>query len=207
MLAPLGDVRAGSQAPGTRVQVGPLWVLPGAPCWAHPHALARHCPRWPDARGLTLRHAACHLHSPTWKPGCPAARPPSRLPSNWDSAARASSHVPARAPLGVRHTQQPRTPWGHAALTPDVQAPCVLGGARAQSGRCAGWTPGPVPATSTSQKRAGRSCPSSLRGHNPKSQATPGPPDAPVTPVQTPTERTWHTLADIVWETGTGLCP
>lgn len=112
-----GDVLTQGRALGTRVQVGPLWVLLGGLLEAHPHASAQQCPGGRDARGLTLRHPPVTSAAPPASHGCPTAPPP-----------------PSPLELGPAEARGAGTGFSGA-----------VGGAWAWPGRPVGRTSGPVP--------------------------------------------------------------
>lgn len=153
-------MRTRSQAPGTRARVGPLGppggLLPGSPA----------------RRGLTLRHPTCHLCSPTWKPRRPHSTATLLSPSDWDSGARAPHACPHALCSGSGRCAAASDPV--EARGAETAFPGAVGARVGAARRVCGPDVSPG-ATSTSQMTTvGRRRPSSLRGHNPKSQATPG---------------------------------
>lgn len=159
-LPGVGDVRTRSQAPGTRARVGPLGppggLLPGSPA----------------RRGLTLRRPTCHLCSPTGKPRRPHGTATLLSPSDWGSGARAPHACPHALCSGSGRRAAASDPG--EARGAETAFPGAVGARVGAARRVCGPDVSPS-ATSTSQMTTvGRRRPSSLRGHNPKSQATAG---------------------------------
>lgn len=153
-------MRTRSQAPGTRARVGPLGppggLLPGSPA----------------RRGLNLRRPTCHLCSPTGKPRRPHGTATLLSPSDWGSGARAPHACPHTLCSGSGRHAAASDPG--EARGAETAFPGAVGARVGAARRVCGPDVSPS-ATSTSQMTTvGRRRPSSLRGHNPKSQATPG---------------------------------
>lgn len=185
-----------SQALGTRVRVGPLWVLLGGLLLGSPTRLGPAVPRRPGCLWSHPDTPPVASAAPPASRRCPRTPPPSSplYLGLWGRGLLTRARV--RSAQGPAGAQQPRTPWRHMALELGFQA---LWGAQGAAWQVCGpdGRPG-APSTSQKTRQAGAAPLASgatapgHRLHGARAH------QVRLTPVRTPAESTRHALPGVV---------